>query len=224
MSPLYRSVLKFARIAHLYSTLFGLALILFFALSGFMLNHIDWFVTDDPPARADARRTLSSEKFPQQQFPKLESGSELTGEQKLALVETVRKQCGVQGELTSLQLTTSDDDESKPVAKLEFRRAGEIVLVSVDGAGTAHVVRKFKGWLGVLTDLHRGNRGNSAEDPKFTGMVWSVVIDGTAVLLVVISLTGLVLWSSLKTRGKAGAILMLLGGVLAFAVYYFFTP
>jgi uncharacterized protein len=224
MSPAYRAILKFARISHLYLTLFGLTLILLFAVSGFMLNHIDWFVLDDPPARTEPVRTLPLTKFPNQEFPQFGNSPELTGEQKLALVETLRKEFKLAGELTNLQVTTSEDEDSKPVLKLEFRRAGETVLVTVDEQASTQVTHKFKGWMGVLTDLHRGNRGNSPEDPKFTGMVWSVVIDATAVLLLFISVTGLVLWSSLKTRGKAGAVLILLGGVITFAVYYWFTP
>ena len=225
MSPVYRSILKLARVTHLYLTLFGLVLILLFAVTGFMLNHIDPFVTDDPQGHDDAPRKLSPAKFPNQQFPKLDGTSELTGDDKLALVETLRKECSVRGELTSLQVMNEGEDEkAKQSIKLEFRRAGEIVLVVVESDGTAKVCHKFKGWTGVLTDLHRGNRGNGPEEPKFTGMVWSLVIDGTAIILVMISLTGLVLWSSLKTRGKSGAILLLLGGTLTFVVYYWFTP
>jgi hypothetical protein len=72
--------------------------------------------------------------------------------------------------------------------------------------------------------LHRGNRGNVEKETKFTGRVWSVVIDATCVLLLIISTTGLILWWSLKSRGKWGAILLLTGGASAFAVYYWFVP
>ena len=44
MSPAYRKLLKASRIAHVYLTLFGLVLILFFSITGFMLNYEGWFL------------------------------------------------------------------------------------------------------------------------------------------------------------------------------------
>ncbi len=76
----------------------------------------------------------------------------------------------------------------------------------------------------VMTDLHRGNRGNMTNEVKRTGRVWSFVIDGTCILLLVISLTGLVMWWSLKSRGKWGAVLFLFGTGLTAGVYYWFVP
>jgi hypothetical protein len=59
---------------------------------------------------------------------------------------------------------------------------------------------------------------------KRTGRVWSFVIDATCIILLIISATGLVMWWSLKTRGKWTALLILLGGGLSFAAYYWFVP
>jgi hypothetical protein len=75
-----------------------------------------------------------------------------------------------------------------------------------------------------MTDLHRGNRGNLSNEVKRTGRVWSFVIDATCFVLLVIAGTGLFLWWSLKTRGKWGAVLFLLGTGVSFAVYYWFVP
>jgi hypothetical protein len=49
-------------------------------------------------------------------------------------------------------------------------------------------------------------------------------IDLTCVLLVVIALTGLILWWSLRGRGQWGGLVLLLGGATVFAVYYWFVP
>ena len=58
MSPVYREVIRWARNVHLYLTLIALALVLFFSITGFMLNHEDWFV----PATSFERQSLSLEK------------------------------------------------------------------------------------------------------------------------------------------------------------------
>jgi hypothetical protein len=215
MSRLHRWILKTARTVHLYATLFGLALILFFAVTGFMLNHIEWFLPDPPQTRREAR-TLPLDKLPGSRLP--EAGP-ITGDQKLALVESLRKEFGISGELWSFD---NGGDEEIVVS---FKRAGGEADARVRrDSGATEVERRFQGWAVVMTDLHRGNRGNVTNEPRFTGVAWAWVIDATCVLLLVIALTGLVLWWSLKGRGKWGAVALLLGGVATFAVYYWLVP
>jgi uncharacterized protein len=48
MSHAHRLLLKWARLVHVYLTLFGLLLVLFFAATGFLLNHAAWFDSDEP--------------------------------------------------------------------------------------------------------------------------------------------------------------------------------
>src|SRR6478672_405113 len=44
MNQAHRQALRWARTLHVYLTLFGFVLLLFFAVTGFMLNHEDWFL------------------------------------------------------------------------------------------------------------------------------------------------------------------------------------
>ena len=44
MTLAHRLLLKWARTVHVYVTLFGFVLLLFFAVTGFMLNHENWFL------------------------------------------------------------------------------------------------------------------------------------------------------------------------------------
>ncbi len=228
MSPIYRRVLKVSRYLHLYSTFFGLALLLFFAITGFMLNHVEWFVEDDPPPRITEPRTLSTEKLHQGKYPAPnEANDEPTGEEKLGVVEALRKEFNIAGELVSFQFLTDEDEagEKLELIQVEFRRAGETTIAKINRiSGITTVSRKSKGWAGIITDLHRGNRGNVTGEVRFTGRIWSLVIDGTCILMLVISATGLVLWSSLKSRGKWGAVLLILGALGVFAVYYWWVP
>jgi hypothetical protein len=210
MSRLHRWVIKSARTVHLYVTLFGLALILFFAVTGFMLNHLEWFLPDEPRIVKDSR-PLPLDKLPEP--------GEITGDQKLAIVEAIRKEFHVTGELWSLD--NGDVDQ----IVVSFRRAGGETEVRIRRSDSvAEVERREQGAAIVLTDLHRGNRGNLTNEPKFTGTVWTWVIDIGCVLLLIISTTGLVLWWSLKGRGKWGVVAILLGGAAAAAVYYWFVP
>ncbi len=215
MSRLHRWLLKTARTVHLYATLFGLAVILFFAVTGFMLNHVEWFLPDEPRTTQETR-PLPLDRLPHGRLP--EPGT-ATGDQKLAIVEALRKEFAVAGELWSF------DDGGDDEIVVSFRRAGGEAEARIRRDTAAVVLeRKFQGWAIVMTDLHRGNRGNVTNEPKFTGAVWVWVIDITCGLLLVIALTGLVLWWSLKGRGKWGAAAMLVGGTAAFAVYYWWVP
>lgn len=213
MSRYHRWLLKTARTIHLYATLLGLVLILFFAATGFMLNHIEWFLPEEP------RTTQETRTLPLDRVGTLPGAGEITGDQKLAVVEALRKEFAVSGELWSFD--NGSDDE----IVVSFKRAGgeNEARIRRDSATTV-VERKSQGWAIVMTDLHRGNRGNLTNEPKFTGTVWMWVIDITCGLLLVIAFTGLILWWSLKGRGKWGAPVLLLGSTSAFAVYYWLVP
>jgi len=224
MSRYQRWLLKTARTIHVYATLFGLALILFFAVTGFILNHVEWFESDHIYT---VTQSLPTAKLPGGKLPEPDAKGEATGEDKLAVVEALRKEFGLTGELTSFDFVERSDDDgnAKKLIKVEFKRAGEIAEASIDRENaTTALEYKSQGWAGVVSDLHRGNRGNRTNEVKFTGRVWSLVIDGTCILMLVISMTGLILWWSLKSRGKWGAIFLLTGGLGAFAVYYWFVP
>lgn len=227
MSRFQRWLLKTARTIHVYLTLFGLTLILFFAVTGFMLNHTEWFLPSDAQLEAQTRRetrTLPLDKMPGGKVPvPSEDSDEATGDQKLAVVEALRKEFGISGEMSSFLFTK--DDDNKPQIKVEFKRAGGEAIATIDvETAKTEVVSVYQGWAVLLTDLHRGNRGNMSNEVKRTGIVWSFVIDGTCVMLLIISVTGLIMWWSLKSRGKKGAALFVLGTVLTVAVYYWFVP
>ena len=227
MSPLHRWLVKTARTVHLYLTLFGLALILFFAVTGFMLNHTEWFLPDDAKLETLTRREsrpLPLDRLPYHKLPTpSEETGEATGEEKLAVVEALRKEFDVRGELSSFGFVKDDADRQK--IKVEFKRAGGETVATIDAeTAQTEVATGYQGWAIVMTDLHRGNRGNLTNEVKRTGAVWSFVIDATCFLLLVIAGTGLILWWSLKSRGMWGALLMLLGAGGAFAAYYWFVP
>jgi hypothetical protein len=227
MSRIHRWLLKTARTIHVYLTLFGLTLILFFAVTGFMLNHTEWFLPDDAQLEAQTRketRSLPLDKMPNGKLPvpSAETG-EATGDEKLAVVEALRKEFDIRGEMSSFGFVKDDNDRQQ--IKVEFKRAGGETVATIDVASAkTEVAFTYQGWAIVMTDLHRGNRGNLSNEVKRTGRVWSFVIDATCFVLVVIAATGLFMWWSLKTRGKWGAVLFLLGTGVSFAVYFWFVP
>ena len=193
MAPWHRGLLKWARLVHLYLSLFALALVVFFSVTGFMLNHEDWFV---PPTSFD--RTHAG-KIP----------TELLAEpDKLAVAELLRKDYGAVGLVDSFE---TEEDRLRVV----FKRPGtEVEAIIQRESGEAEVTVRTRGVWAVLLDLHRG---------KSTGAAWSFVIDATCVVLLILSATGLIMWSSLKSRGRYGLVVVAVGAVLSVVVVLLFA-
>lgn len=193
MSPGYRELVRWARTVHLYVTLFALAVVLFFSVTGFMLNHEDWFV---PPTSFDHTRTGTMPT------------DILEGPDKLAVAELLRKDYGAVG------LVSSFDTEEDHV-RVVFKRPGTEVEAMIQREnGESEVTIRTRGLFAIMLDLHRG---------KSTGTVWSVVIDATCVVMLILAVTGLIMWYSLKGRGRFGGWVLLGGTIVSLVVVLLFA-
>lgn len=196
MSPFRREVVRWARTVHLYVTLFALALVLLFSVTGFMLNHEDWFVP------ADAYCRMHEGRIPTQLLA--------SPSNKLAVVELLRKDHGAVGLVDSETFDTEDD----PI-RIVFKRPGtEVEALIQRETGTTEVTIRTRGPWAILLDLHRG---------KSTGMVWSLVIDATCVALLILAATGLIMWASLRGRGRFSMPVLIGGTVLSIAVAWWYA-
>jgi hypothetical protein len=195
MSPAKRFVLRWSRTLHVYLTILALLLLLFFAATGFMLNHGDWFGLEEVQVatwEGQLPTALLQEPL-----------------DRLAIVEKLRADFGATGALDSFE-------EAEEELRIAFRGPGrqtDAVIQREDG--DTHVVCESHGLMGHLTDLHRG---------QATGAAWSLIIDGFSILLLFVSLTGLVLWISLQRRRRLGLIILTLSFVVCAGVYLMFVP
>jgi hypothetical protein len=188
--PLYRAMLHYSRTLHTYLSMLATVLFIFFATTGFMLNHPVWFGLDN------TRSTESTVSIP---------ATVIASKDKLTLVEFLRAN-GATG----------------AVEKFDWPGEGEVFHVSFKSpksqcdaditlpAGDTRLTVETHGVLGLITRLHTA---------KEAGPVWRLLLDATAVLLILVCVTGLVLWQSLpkrRTIGSAGIVL----SVLAVGVAY----
>ena len=121
----------------------------------------------------------------------------------------MRKAHGIHGALADFQI-----DELECL--VAFKGPGYSADAFIDReTGRYNLTETFRGWLTVINDLHKG---------RDTGPAWSVVIDISAVLLTIVSLTGLVLLFYLKLRRVSGLILIVIGTVVVGAVYLLGVP
>lgn len=179
---------------HIYASMLGLATVLFFSVTGITLNHPGLFL-GEAERRTETSGTLD-----------LAWVSTKGDVSKLEVVEFLRKSQGVRGAMAEFTV----DDASCLVT---FRGPGYAADAEIDRAtGSYHLTRTEHGFEAIINDLHKG---------RDTGRVWSAVIDASAVLLVLISLTGLVLLFYLKLRRVKGLIVVAAGSALMVALWWF---
>jgi hypothetical protein len=189
-----RRLIGLARTLHIYLTMLGCFLLFFFSLTGFMLNHAEGFGLEQT-------RTRSSEG-------RLSRGM-LEPVDKLAVVECLRSEYGMQGALDSFD---SDGDEYR----LVFKRPGSRSEAVIDRkTGHLGLSTECRGMTSIWTDLHKGASSGSG---------WKLVIDATSIFLFLASLTGIVLWVSLPRRRRIGVTALIGGVVLSLLAYWCLVP
>jgi len=71
------------------------------------------------------------------------------------------------------------------------------------------------GWGAILNDLHKG---------RDTGSGWKALIDASAVLMTLVSITGLVMICFMQKKRFSGLMATVVGAVLCVAVYWIWVP
>jgi uncharacterized protein len=197
---------------HIYLSMFGLASVLFFSVTGLTLNHPDWFFAGaERSVQAEGRMdpkwlrggaTAAPSGLPQESDPAGQVA-------KLEVVEYLRTAHGVRGALADFQV-----DETQCV--VSFKSPGYAADAFIDRAsGRYDVTQTYQGVVAVRNDLHKG---------RDSGFVWSVLIDVSAVVLTLIALTGLVLLFYLKLRRGPGLVVILIGTAAVVAVFLLGVP
>jgi len=183
-----------SRWLHLYLSMVSFAVVLFFAVTGLTLNHAEWF-------SGQVRETRYSGTMPARWLGKTPD--------ETAIVAKLRADHGIKG------------------AVADFRAEGGQVTVSFKGPGyaadafidpekgTYNLVETRNGLVAVLNDLHKG---------RDSGRGWSVVIDVSAVLLTLVSLTGLLLLFFVYKRRTSGLILATAGAAVCWMVWMRYVP
>jgi hypothetical protein len=193
-----RRVAVVSRWLHVYLSMVSFAIILFFAATGLTLNHPDWFAGHEQVARYKGTMPTALLKSPAGGQP-----------DKLAIAELLRKNHKITG-------TVSDFRAVDMQIAVSFKGPGYTADAFIDAAtGLYDLTETRSGFVAVVNDLHRG---------QATGKVWSAVIDASAILLCLVSLTGLILIWFIHKRRTAGLTLAVLGAVLCYLAYRVFVP
>jgi hypothetical protein len=178
--------------------MFSFMILLFFAVTGFTLNHAEWF---------DSQRSTAQYQGALDRSWMGASGSKDVA--KLEIVEYLRRVHGIKSAVSDFQV----DDEQ---CQVSFKGPGYEAGAIIDrGTGKYDLSVTRSGFVAVINDLHKG---------RDTGGKWSAVIDFSAILMTLVSLTGLTLIFFLTKRRVSGLLIFAAGIVLFYFVYAMFIP
>jgi uncharacterized protein len=182
---------------HIYLSMVSFAILFFFAVTGLTLNHADWF--------SSQQRTAQLKGSVKTEWVKV-GEAEVN---KLAIVEHLRNTHGVKGALSDLRV---DDSQ----CAVSFKGPGYAADAFINREnGEYELTETRSGFVAVLNDLHKG---------RDSGRVWSWLIDISAVLMTLVSLTGMLLIWFIKRRRVSGLILAAVGAVVCYLIYVTWIP
>ena len=195
----------YARIVHIYLSTLLFALMILFCVTGLLLNHLEWL--------SDSSRDGEVElKLPEQLRETI-----LTADEDLFVNPPIK---AIQN------LLTKEHNLKKPSEITLDKEMGEIVLdyklpagyaaaiINTDDASLFIEYRKGSFWS-VMNDLHKGRN---------SGAAWSWVIDLSAILIILFSLTGMIILFQNKKHRMRALLFALLGLLTPLIIYLSLVP
>jgi hypothetical protein len=193
-----KRLVTWSRWLHIYLSMASFGILLFFAVTGLTLNHQEWFATQ--------QRTTTYKGTLDHGWLRPPAGKEVA---RLEIVERLRQAHGIRAALNDFRI----DDAQLSV---NFKGPGYTADTFVDrDSGAYEVTETRMGWGAIINDLHKG---------RDSGRVWSALIDASAVLMTLVSLTGLALIFFLAKRRTSGLVALAIGIAACYALYVIFVP
>jgi hypothetical protein len=194
-----KEVAKLSRWLHIYLSMVSFAIVLFFSVTGLTLNHPTWF-GGDKQVVVKNKGTLNVKWVNNPDTNKIA---------KLEIVEFLRKKYNVKGYVSEVRI---DDSE----VSVSLKGPAYSCDAFIDRESGKYEVSEIKmGIVAIMNDLHKG---------RDSGSGWSWIIDISAIFLILVSLSGLILLCFIKKRRVAGFITGLIGLLICYLIYLVFVP
>ncbi|WP_263409859.1 PepSY-associated TM helix domain-containing protein [Terriglobus tenax] len=187
-----------SRWLHIYLSMVSFAIVLFFSITGFTLNHAE-------ALGGKEKTTVTKGELPHE-WLRPADGAE---PDKLKIAEELRSRHKLHGAVSDFRV---DDTQ----LEVSFKGPGYAADIFIDRDTNKYDLTETRnGFVAVVNDLHKG---------RDSGAVWAAMIDISAVLLTLVSLTGLVLLFFVYKRRVSGLIVAVAGGLVCYLVYLRFVP
>jgi hypothetical protein len=136
-----------------------------------------------------------------------DSGSEQVA--KLEIVEHLRSAHGIRGAVSEFRIDHAE-------ILVLFKGPGYAADSVIDRrTGRYTITQTVMGAVAVINDLHKG---------RDSGPAWSLLIDVTALLMVLVSITGIILIFYLRRRRFSGIVTAVVGTILVAVVFVLWVP
>ena len=189
-----RKLLHLSRTVHIYLTMLGLFVMLLFGITGFTINHEDWFNATTPQVTETKGQTP----------PDL-----VAKQDALRIVEHLRSTYHVTGALV-------DFAELEDKFSLSFKEPGSLWEIEIDRpSGVTRLHAEAYNFTALVNNLHRG---------RYSGPGWRWVIDLAAIFIALACATGIILWLALPKRRQLGLVAFAAGVLTTMAVFHWLVP
>lgn len=187
------------RLWHGYLSAFAFVALMFFSLTGLFLNHPEWFKAE---VRDLPSQTVSL-------TPAEVAAIKADKEPGKALADVVAKKTRLVGAFSSGEVVDTDIMTRMNGAK------GATNLIANTQTGKVEVTVEKRDFVTVINELHRGKDASKS---------WKLIIDITAIVVLVLSVLGYILFFSLRFRLKTSLALTGASILAMIGVYLFLTP
>lgn len=189
---------RYCRLIHGWLSAFAFLVLCLFSVTGLLLNHPDWPLAK-APTPIERQFTLAASEI-----ARLANAEEPERE----LVAIAAEKVSLRGELTGGNEVGNEIFVRMQGVRGSSDLRGNLVT------GNVEVIVEPAPPLAILNELHRGERA---------GVAWRLLIDAIAVLLIVLSFAGYLIFLSLRFRLRTALLLtaasaLALWGVFAAAV------
>jgi hypothetical protein len=133
----------------------------------------------------------------------------LTNPDRTAISNQIRGALGIRSQMTDYH---EDADQIQVTFAVPGRRTA-VTIDRLNGKGEVEAVNR--GILGKIDDLHKGFD---------SGPVWYWLIDITAIILTISSISGMITLLSLRARRRSGFVVGTLAVAMLIAIYFVWVP
>lgn len=199
MRALSRTLYNSSRWLHIYLSTLLFSLLLFFCITGVVLNHIHWL------------DNTSEDKTIEQNLPVSWFSPQLTLEE---LQPKASKWLRKTYNLPQAKSIEFDHDTHEIFVDYSLPAGGALAIISLTDKQVSLDYQQAH-WMNLWTDLHKG---------RHSGAIWSWIIDISAVLMVFFAMTGLIILFQNRKKRRSGLIAACIGTLSPVIIYYLFVP
>ena len=193
-----RQLSVLSRWLHVYLSMVSFAILLFFAVTGLTLNHADKW-------GGEVRTRQEKGKLNEAWVNKTDTNTIA----KLEVVEYLRKTHHIKGAVDEFRI---DERECTVAFKGPGYSADAFITRET---GEYELSESRTGFLGIINDLHKG---------RDSGGAWSVIIDISAILMTLVSLSGIIMICFIRKRRFNGFLLAIVGLLVCYLIYAWLVP